>query len=88
MGGFIEIDETPQEALRREFKEETNLDVEVGDYISNRFEETSDRIKLILTYRINTARGKIKLNEENQDYGWFKVLPSNCVYRYNQFLIK
>ena len=88
VGGFIEIDESPQEALRREFKEETNLDVEVGDYISNRFEETSDRIKLILTYRINAAKGKIKLNHENQEYGWFKELPPNSVYPYNQFLIK
>ena len=82
------MDESPQEALRREFKEETNLDVDVGNYISNRFEETSDRIKLILTYRINAAKGKIKLNYENQEYGWFKELPPNCVYRYNQFLIK
>jgi 8-oxo-dGTP diphosphatase len=30
VGGFIESNETPQEALRREFKEETNLDVEIG----------------------------------------------------------
>ena len=84
----MRYDESPQEALRREFKEETNLDVDVGDYISNRFEETSDRIKLILTYRINAAKGKIKLNHENQEYGWFKELPPNSVYPYNQFLIK
>jgi ADP-ribose pyrophosphatase YjhB (NUDIX family) len=30
VGGFIKSNETPQEALRREFKEETNLDVEIG----------------------------------------------------------
>ena len=72
--------------MRREFKEETNLEVEVGDYISNRFEETPDRIKLILTYRVNAAKGKIKLNHENQEFAWFKDLPPNSVYPYNQFL--
>ena len=80
VGGFIENDESPQEALRREFKEETNLDVDVGDYISNRFEETPDRIKLILTYRINAAKGKIKLNHENQEYAWFKERSHQTAY--------
>jgi 8-oxo-dGTP diphosphatase len=88
VGGFIESNETPQEALRREFREETGLDVVVGDYISNRFEETSDRIKLILTFRVVAARGEVKLNDESQDCGWFKVLPPNCVYPYDKFLTK
>jgi len=88
VGGFVETNETPQEALMREFKEETDLDVEVGEYISTRFEETHDRIKKILTYRIISVEGKVKLNGENQEYGWFSELPAKSICRYDEFLFK
>jgi ADP-ribose pyrophosphatase YjhB (NUDIX family) len=88
VGGFIEENETPQEALCREFKEETNLDVNVGEFLSERFEEFSDRIKRILTFRITSAEGEVELNEENQEFGWFTRVPEKAVYRYEKFLIK
>ena len=87
VGGFVEENETPLDALRREFKEETNLDVIVGDLISDRLEETPDRLKRILTFRIVSAEGEVRLNEESQDYGWFTKLPENTVYGYDKFLI-
>ena len=31
VGGHIEKDETPDDALRREIKEETNLDIEISN---------------------------------------------------------
>lgn len=40
VGGHAEEDETLKEALRREFKEETNLDITVGDIIDGRIEKT------------------------------------------------
>jgi 8-oxo-dGTP diphosphatase len=88
VGGHVEETESPQAALSREFKEETNLDVIVGNLISDRLEETPDRIKRILTFRIVSAEGEIKLNAESQDYGWFAKVPENTVYEYDKFLIR
>jgi 8-oxo-dGTP diphosphatase len=88
VGGHVDEYETPEEALIREFKEETNLDVIVGDLISDRIEETPDRLKRILTFRIVSAEGELKLNEESQDFGWFTRLPENTVYGYDKFLIR
>lgn len=39
VGGHVEENETLKEALKREFKEETNLDVEVGEIIDGRIED-------------------------------------------------
>ena len=88
VGGHVEERETLKEALKREYKEETNLDVEVGDIIDWRVEETSDRIKLIVVFRIKKAEGKVKLNEENVKYRWFSTLPSNSVSSYTFLLEK
>jgi ADP-ribose pyrophosphatase YjhB (NUDIX family) len=34
-GGFLEPDESPEDGLRREMREETGLDVEVGRYVGS-----------------------------------------------------
>jgi ADP-ribose pyrophosphatase YjhB (NUDIX family) len=62
IGGHVEENETLKEALKREFKEETNLDIDVGDIIDGRIEKNSDRIKIIATFKVTSAQGKIKLN--------------------------
>ena len=77
VGGQVEENETLKEALKREFKEETNLDVEVGDIIDVRLEETFDRIKIVIAFKIIAAQGKITLNNENEKYGWYRKIPSN-----------
>ena len=88
VGGHVEERETLKEALKREYKEETNLDVEVGDIIDWRVEETSDRIKLIVVFRIKRAEGKVKINEESVEYRWFSTLPVNSVSDYKFLLEK
>jgi ADP-ribose pyrophosphatase YjhB (NUDIX family) len=76
VGGHVEENETLKEALRREFKEETNLDVEIGNIIDGRIEETFDRIKIIIAFKITSAKGEIKLNSENEAYDWFATSNS------------
>jgi len=85
VGGQVEENETLKEALKREFKEETNLDVEVGKIIGGRIEETFDRTKMIVAFEVASAGGEIKLNSENTEYAWFSQVPLNSVYDYTKY---
>jgi len=86
VGGHVEENETLREALKREFKEETNLDVEIGDVIDGRIEKTFDRTKIIVAFKIESAQGEITLNSENKEYGWFTQIPTNSVLDYSKYL--
>ncbi len=86
VGGHVDENETLKEALRREFREETNLSVKVGDIIDARVEKTFDRTKLIVLFRITGSQGRIKLNGENTDYGWFSKFPPTCVVDYTEHM--
>lgn len=88
VGGHVEENETLKEALRREFKEETNLDITIGNLIDKRIEKTPDRIKIILTFKVASAKGEISLSPENEEYGWFAKIPRNSVYKYTKYLSK
>ena len=85
VGGHVDERETLKEALKREFKEETDLDIEVGRIIDGRVEETFDRIKIIVTFEVKFAKGEIKLNDESKEYGWFTQTPSNSVLNYSKY---
>ena len=87
IGGHVEGDESPKEALKREFKEETNLDIKVGNILDMRFEKTFDRKKIIISFTVRSATGEIKLNSENVDFGWFGETPWNSVCDYSKYLI-
>ena len=84
----MEENETLKEALEREFREETGLEVEVSNIVAGRIEETFDRIKIIVTFEITNVQGEIHLNSENEAYGLFDHIPSNSVYNYDKYLKK
>jgi ADP-ribose pyrophosphatase YjhB (NUDIX family) len=86
IGGHVKANESLKEALKREFKEETNLDIEVGEIIDARIEETLDRTKVIVALQVTSAHGEIKLNFENIEYGWFSKTPQNSSYNYSKYL--
>jgi ADP-ribose pyrophosphatase YjhB (NUDIX family) len=86
VGGHVEENESLKEAVIREFKEETGLDVTVGGIIDGRIEETFDRIKTIVAFEVTSAEGEIRLNFENEAYGWFDEIPCNSVYDYAKYL--
>ncbi len=88
IGGHVGENENLKDALRREFLEETNLEVEVGDVIFGRIEESVDRIKLIIVFQVINAKGEIKLNHENQEFGWFDQMPPKSVYNYSKYIKK
>jgi 8-oxo-dGTP pyrophosphatase MutT (NUDIX family) len=86
VGGHVEENESLKTAVQREFKEETGLDVVVGDVIDGRLEETFDRIKIIAVFEVLSARGDIRLNYENDAYGWFDKIPHDSVSDYGKYL--
>lgn len=67
LGGGIEFLETSQEALKREYKEELNIDIEVGDFCGiseNIFTFDGEKAhELILFYNI-----KIKEDDFKEEY--------------------
>jgi 8-oxo-dGTP diphosphatase len=85
VGGHVEEDESLKAAVKREFKEETGLDIAVGDVIDARLEETFDRIKVIVAFEVKSAEGEIRLNSENAAYGWFDEVPRESVYDYAKY---
>jgi len=72
VGGHVEENVSLKEALKREFKEETGLDVTVGSIIAGRIEKSYDRINIIVTFEVFSSEGEIHLNSENEAYDWFE----------------
>ena len=61
-GGKIELGETPQECLKREIKEELEVDIAVGNYLGESiYTYPNDEIKLI-AYFATILDGDIKLS--------------------------
>lgn len=80
-GGKIEFGEDPVKALEREFLEETNLKIEVGEPLRT-FSYISDerrRHTVEIVYRVDLISDptEIKLSEDHDDFKW--VLPGEMV---------
>lgn len=74
-GGHIELGERMEDALRREVKEETNLDIYEIEFIcfqefiyDERFWKRSHFI--FFDYACRTDSTDVRLNEEAQEYTW------------------
>ena len=76
-GGRIRKGETLAEALIREVKEETGLQVIESKLINvySRIFETRHDISIV--YLCSCKGAKIKLNSEHSEYKYFKKLPTN-----------
>ena len=68
-GGKIENNETPEQCLKRELKEEFDIDVSVGEYLgSNIYHYDHISIEL-LAYRTFWEGGDINL-KDHDDFKW------------------
>jgi NADH pyrophosphatase NudC (nudix superfamily) len=63
--GFLEADETPEQGIAREVKEETNLDVEHSSLIG--VYDFTRKNELIVAYHV-IASGEVRLSEELVEY--------------------
>lgn len=88
VGGEVQDDETLEDALKREFNEETSLDVKIGNVLGRRIEKSFDRTKIIMILKVDSFEGKIKLNCENTKFAWFSQFPFSSVCDYSMYLGK
>ena len=75
--GYVEVDEHPRDAARREVLEETGLVVELSDLIDIYFFTDDPRGNGVsFVYRAEKVSGEVKLNSESIDanyYAWNEI---------------
>ena len=71
-GGKIEGNETPQECLRREMKEEFGIDVAVGGFFGESTYDYESEIIQLLAYHTLWTGGTFSLNA-HADYRWVSL---------------
>ncbi len=62
-GGGLENEESPQQALIREFKEETGLKVKVGRLVYYKILYNNERYSLDMIYECDVVGGKLEVND-------------------------
>jgi len=74
-GGRLEPGEDPVKGLKREIKEETNLDIEVLHPLSVRHFTRDDKQKITMIVFLCelTKKTKIKLSKEHTKYDWIEI---------------
>jgi nucleoside triphosphatase len=94
-GGHIELGETMEDALRREVKEETGLDIYDVEFASLQefiFDEAfhEERHFIFIDFVCRTDSNKVVLNAESQEYVWVSLEEASRlpIDRYTKRLIK
>lgn len=65
-GGKIEEDEKPQEALKREMKEEFGITIEVGKYVGKNIHRYPTFTIRLIAYEITHQSGEFGLTDHDQ----------------------
>ena len=68
-GGKVECNETYEQALVREIKEEFDVEIKVDDYIGENIHKYSDKTIKLIFYKATLLNDNIKLLE-HEDYKW------------------
>jgi 8-oxo-dGTP diphosphatase len=71
-GGTIEDGESPEQCLKREIKEEFDIDVSVGEYIGESVYHYNHGSIRLLAYKIYWVSGDIQL-KAHKDYRWASI---------------
>lgn len=69
-GGKVEKGEFFTDALVREIKEETNLDVNVGDFAEAIQNDYSHKRTVQIMMYLDVTNGEVKISEEHTDWMW------------------
>jgi 8-oxo-dGTP diphosphatase len=77
-GGRLELGENPFGGLKREVKEETGLDIEVGDPMAVRHFTRGDGQKIVMISFFCKPLGKdVKMSKEHQEFKWVSLDAEN-----------
>jgi 8-oxo-dGTP diphosphatase len=76
-GGRIKRGETFEEALRREVKEETGLDIDIIRFIGVYNRLFPERHDITLGFLCKCRNEKVILNDEHSEYKFCKKIPSD-----------
>lgn len=68
-GGKVEPEESYQDALKREIKEEFNADIEVGDFVGENVHHYPERDIKLIFYKAKLISDKMELLE-HEDIRW------------------
>ena len=71
-GGKVEADETPEEALARELREELKIDVTVGEFIVTATYEAGTAVIELSTYLCTIIEG-VPVLTEHEEFRWLPV---------------
>jgi 8-oxo-dGTP diphosphatase len=71
-GGKIEIHETPEQCLKREMKEEFDIDVSVGEYLGSSIYHYDHMCIELLAYRTYWEGGEIDLKDHDA-FKWISL---------------
>ncbi|NLM53004.1 MAG: (deoxy)nucleoside triphosphate pyrophosphohydrolase [Firmicutes bacterium] len=71
-GGKIEEGETPEETLKRELREEMNVEIKVGEYLGENVHCYEDFAIRLMAYRAKIVGGEIKLSD-HEEYLWVEA---------------
>ncbi len=72
-GGKVEPGEFFTDALVREIKEETNLDVKVGDFCEAIQNDYMHKRTVQIMMYLNDVEGEIKISDEHTDWMWASI---------------
>lgn len=83
-GGGMELNETVDEALRREVREETGLEVAVGQLVG--VYSKPQKQEVVLAFRCRITGGKLTETEEVRECRYFQptMLPPNTLPKHHQ----
>src|SRR5712692_9290423 len=85
-GGVVKVGEGVEDAVRREVKEEVELEIELGGLL-----DASDDIHhdgkgtviyhyVLVSYLASPQGGKVKLNSESEEYKWFSPTEVRSIF--------
>lgn len=87
-GGFLDMDETVEEAAAREAREETGLEIEIMDFIGAYSDPKRDPRGRIVSVALlaREVGGKLKAGSDAQDVKSFKSPPENLAFDHGEIL--
>lgn len=72
-GGHLKRDENPNDGIKREIKEETNLDIEIIAPVDIWFGTWKDKPLLSIDYLVKVSSDDLQLSNEHSEYYWVSM---------------